>query len=104
MSSTLLLTKYEKENEMPATRSNPHTSQSSRDRLPLTPKVTSVRRGAHAPVEAVTTEHAPSSSVATREFHLTPNVVSATRGGALEGTWSMSKALRGTPRRGRFAV
>ncbi len=86
---------------MPITRSNPHTSRS---RLPLTPKVTSVRRGTHAPVEAVTTEHAPSSSVATREFHLTPNVVSATRGGALEGTQSISKALRSTPRRGRFAV
>ena len=86
---------------MPATRSNPHTSH---NRLPLTPKVTSVRRGFHAPAKAVKTEHAPSSSVATREFHLTPNVVSATRGGALEGTQSISKALRSTPRRGRFAV
>ena len=90
---------------MAATSTNSRSSRSARTRLPLTPKVTSARRGVHAVVPTAAVEQAPAGAASTPAFHLTPNVVSAVRGGTkLEGTESLAKALRSTPRRGPFAV
>jgi hypothetical protein len=55
------------------------TPSTSRARLPLTPRVTSSRRGGHAPIRSQTAER-QSAAPATPAMHLTPDVLIAPRG------------------------
>lgn len=67
---------------MPAGSEVSRKAIATRNRLPLTPSVTSSRRGGHAPIRSETVERpsgAPATP-ATPAMHLTPNVVIAARG------------------------
>lgn len=64
---------------MPAGSEVSRKAIATRNRLPLTPSVTSSRRGGHAPIRSETVER-PSGAPATPAMHLTPNVVIAARG------------------------
>ena len=66
---------------MPATSANSRSGSSTRSRLPLTPKVTTSRRGGHVATRPVRTSGEATANAATPEIHITPNVVSAARGG-----------------------
>ncbi len=66
---------------MPATSANSRSSRTTRTRLPLTPKVTSSRRGGHVATRRVGAPAETASVAVTPALHLTPNVVSAARGG-----------------------
>ena len=66
---------------MPATSTNSRSARASRSRLPFTPKVTATRRGGHSALRPVRTADEVAPVAATPSFHLTPNVVSAARGG-----------------------
>lgn len=66
---------------MPATSANSRSSSPTRSRLPLTPRVTSSRRGGHATTRPARTSSEAAANAATPELHITPNVVSAARGG-----------------------
>lgn len=54
-------------------------SSTTRTRLPLTPRVTSSRRGSHAPIRSETVER-QNGSPAQPAIHLTPDVIIAPRG------------------------
>ncbi len=67
---------------MPATSADSRSASTPGSRLPLTPKVISHRRGGHAPVRRVRAEaEGPATVASTPAMHITPNVVSAARGG-----------------------
>ena len=66
---------------MPATSSDSASSSPTRSRLPMTPKVTSSRRGGHLATRPVRTSGEAPATAAAPEFHITPNVVIAARGG-----------------------
>ncbi len=59
-------------------------------RLPLTPKVTSSRRGSHAPIRSAPSPVEPATVASTPAMHVTPNVVIAARGSV---TTSLSTSL-----------
>ena len=67
---------------MPATSANSRSNSATRGRLPLTPKVVSSRRGGHVATRPARTAAAPAPVAATPAMHVTPNVVSAARGGS----------------------
>lgn len=50
------------------------------NRLPLTPKVTSSRRGGHAPNRSAPSPVEPTPVATTPAMHITPNVVTVARG------------------------
>ncbi len=53
----------------------------TRTRLPLTPKVTTNRRGGHDVARRAQPVESPAAATVTPAMHITPNVVSAARGG-----------------------
>lgn len=64
-----------------ATRRNRTARNADRTHLPLTPKVTSARRGGHLIAARANRAESPVAESATPAMHITPNVVVATRGG-----------------------
>lgn len=66
---------------MPAVSTDSRSSSPTRTRLPLTPKVTGSRRGGHATTRPVRSSGEAAVTAAVPELHITPNVVSAVRGG-----------------------
>ncbi len=66
---------------MPATSANSRTARTSRSRLPLTPKVVSSRRGGHLSTRPLRSEAEAAPVASTPAMHVSPNVVSAARGG-----------------------
>lgn len=80
---------------MSATSANSRSAAPSRSHLPLTPKVVSSRRGGHAAVRSAAPRAQESASVsAGPALHVSPNVVSAARGGlTLQNKTSLSDAL-----------
>ena len=63
-----------------ATRHNRTTNSTDRNRLPLTPKVTTSRRGGHQTAGRAQRTESPAVPAATPAMHITPNVVMAARG------------------------
>ena len=66
---------------MPATSDNSRSSSPTRNRLPQTPKVAGSRRGGHASLRPARPSRSAGATAATPVLHITPNVVSAARGG-----------------------
>lgn len=66
---------------MSAVSSRSRNTGTSSSRLPLTPKVTSSRRGGHAPNRSAPSPVEPTSVAASPAMHITPNVVTVARGG-----------------------
>ena len=65
---------------MPATSPDYRSSRATGSRFPLTPKVTSSRRGGHLSPRPVRKPAEAAAAAATPAMHITPNVVSAVRG------------------------
>ena len=63
-----------------ATPRNRTNRTADRNRLPLTPKVTSSRRGGHHTIGRVQRAESPAAPAATPALHITPNVVVSARG------------------------
>lgn len=66
---------------MPATSANSRSARPTRTRLPLTPKVTSSRRGGHVATRLSRTPAESAPVGGTPAMHLTPNVIVTARGG-----------------------
>ena len=66
---------------MSATSANSRSIGTNGTRLPLTPKVTSNRRGSHTPSRRPQSRNEAAPVAATPAMHVTPNVVIAARGG-----------------------
>lgn len=64
---------------MPATTRTSRPSASSHARLPMSPRVTTGRRGSHVPIRSETVDR-PAGAPATPAMHVTPEVVIAARG------------------------
>ncbi len=79
---------------MPATSADSRSNSTTRSRLPLTPKVVASRRGGHAATRPARTAAAPAPVAVTPAMHLTPNVVSAARGGLTLSDIRLSDAFK----------
>jgi hypothetical protein len=80
---------------MSATSANSRSTRPNRNRLPLTPKVMSSRRGGHLVPRPEPTPAETAPVVGTPAMHITPNVVVAARGDvSLSGGKSFSRAYK----------
>ena len=65
---------------MSAISDRSRTTSTPSNRLPLTPKVTSSRRGGHAPNRSAPSQVESAPVATTPAMHITPNVVTVARG------------------------
>lgn len=65
---------------MSAISTGSRNTRTPSSRLPLTPKVTTSRRGGHAPNRSAPSPVEPTPVAKTPAMHVTPNVVVVTRG------------------------